>query len=49
MFEYLNELIQRWFSEKFRIRSKMGTLEKYKNYVQEPPGLFIHWQKGITY
>jgi RNA-directed DNA polymerase len=49
VFEYLNELIQRWFSEKFRIRSKMMTLAKYKSYVQENPRLFIHWQKGITY
>jgi len=49
LFEYLNELIQRWFSEKFRLRSKMITLRKYKSYVQENTGLFIHWQKGIIY
>ena len=49
VFVYLNELIQRWFSEKFRLRGKMATLEKYKTYVQENRKLFVHWQKGITY
>jgi RNA-directed DNA polymerase len=49
VFVYLNELIQRWFSEKFRLRGKMATLEKYKIYVHENRKLFVHWQKGITY
>ena len=49
VFEYLNELIQRWMSEKFRLRGKMAVIEKYKNYVQENGKFFIHWQKGITY
>ncbi len=49
VFEYLNELIQRWFSEKFKLRGKMAILEKYKTYVHENRKLFIHWQKGITY
>ncbi len=49
VFEYLNELIQRWIGEKFRLRGKMAVIEKYKNYVQENTKLFIHWQKGITY
>lgn len=49
VFEYLNELIQRWIEETFRLRGKMAVIEKYKNYVQENTKLFIHWQKGITY
>lgn len=49
VFEYLNELIQRWIGEKFRLRGKMAVIEKYKNYVQANRKLFIHWQKGITY
>jgi RNA-directed DNA polymerase len=49
VFEYLNDLIQRSFSEKFRLRSKMAVLEKYKTYLHENLKLFIHWQKGITY
>ncbi|MEO7047963.1 MAG: group II intron reverse transcriptase/maturase [Ferruginibacter sp.] len=49
VFEYLNELIQRWIEEKFRLRGRMAVIAKYKNFVQENPNLFIHWQKGITY
>ena len=49
VFEYLNELIQRWMEETFRLRGKMAVIEKFKNYVQANTKLFIHWQKGITY
>ena len=49
VFEYLNELIQRWIEETFRLRGKMAVIKKYNNYVQENTKLFIHWQKGITY
>ncbi|MEJ7560869.1 MAG: group II intron reverse transcriptase/maturase [Pedobacter sp.] len=49
VFEYLNELIQRWIEEKYRLRGKKAVLEKYHNYVQENTKLFIHWKKGITY
>jgi RNA-directed DNA polymerase len=49
VFEYLNELIQRWIEEAFRLRGKMVVIEKFKNYVQANKKLFIHWQKGITY
>ena len=49
VFLYLNELIQRWIEEKFRLRGKMAVIEKYQNYVQVNRKLFIHWQKGITY
>ncbi|HEX8677551.1 MAG TPA: group II intron reverse transcriptase/maturase [Segetibacter sp.] len=49
VFEYLNELIQRWIEETYRLRGKKAVIEKYKNYVQENTKLFIHWQKGITY
>ena len=49
VFEYLNELIQRWIEEKFRLRGRMAVIEKYKSFVQEHTKLFIHWQKGITY
>jgi RNA-directed DNA polymerase len=49
VFEYLNELIQRWFGEKFKIKGRMGILKMYKSFVQEYKQLFVHWQKGITY
>ena len=49
VFEYLNELIQRWIEEKFRLRGKMTVIAKYKSFVLENTELFIHWQKGITY
>ncbi len=49
VFLYLNELIQRWMEEKFRLRSKKAILEKYQSYVQANTKLFVHWQKGITY
>jgi RNA-directed DNA polymerase len=49
VFEYLNELIQRWIEEKFKLRGRMAVLEKYKNYVHENCKLFAHWEKGITY
>ncbi len=35
--------------KKFRLRSKKAVLLKYQSYVQSNTGLFIHWQKGITY
>lgn len=49
VFEYLNELIQRWIGEAFRLRGRMAVIQKYKNHVQANAKLFIHWQKGITY
>jgi len=49
VFEYLNELIQRWIEEKYRLRGKKAVLEKYHNYVQENTKLCIHWKKGIIY
>ena len=49
VFVYLNVLIRRWIEEKFRLRSKMAVIEKYRMYVQENTKLFYHWQKGITY
>ncbi len=49
VFLYLNGLIQRWMEEKFRLCGKKALLLKYQSYVQSNTGLFIHWQKGITY
>jgi len=49
VFLYLNVLIRRWIEEKFRLSSNKAVLEKYQTIVQSSSGLFIHWQKGITY
>ena len=49
IFEYLNELIQRWIEEKYRLRGRMAVLKKYKSFVQENIELFVHWRKGITW
>ena len=48
VFVYLNELIQRWVEEKYKLRGRMAELTKYKNLVQENTSLFVHWGKGIT-
>jgi RNA-directed DNA polymerase len=49
VFEYLNELVQRWIGEKFRLRGRMAILKNYKTYVQDHTKMFVHWKKGITY
>jgi hypothetical protein len=49
VFLYLNVLIRRWVEEKFRLRSQKAVLVKYQSIVQSNSGLFIHWQKGVTY
>lgn len=49
VFVYLNGLIRRWIEEKYRLRSKKAIANKYESYVQLNTGLFVHWQKGITY
>ena len=47
VFLYTNELIRRWFEEKYRLRSKHAVQKLYDSYVLANGNLFIHWQKGI--
>lgn len=49
VFLYLNKLIMRWFEEKFRLRGTKTVVMKYKSFMQNNTGLFVHWRKGIIY
>jgi RNA-directed DNA polymerase len=49
VFEYLNGLIRRWLSEKYKLRSEKMLIDKYREYVQGNSKQFIHWQKGIIF
>jgi RNA-directed DNA polymerase len=49
VFEYLNELIRRWMSEKYKLRSEKAVIDKYREYIQGNKEQFIHWQKGIIF
>ena len=47
VFLYTNELIRRWFEEKYRLKSKHAVQKLYDSYVMANIHLFVHWQKGI--
>ncbi|MEJ7682161.1 MAG: reverse transcriptase domain-containing protein [Segetibacter sp.] len=49
VFEYLNGLIRRWMSEKYKLRSEKVVIDKYREYVQSNREQFVHWQKGIIF
>jgi RNA-directed DNA polymerase len=44
IFNYLDGLVQRWISRKYRITAKAETLAKFKSIKEEMPGLFYHWK-----
>jgi RNA-directed DNA polymerase len=47
VFLYTNELIRRWFEEKYRLKSKRAVQKLYDSFVLANANLFVHWQKGI--
>jgi RNA-directed DNA polymerase len=47
VFLYTNELIRRWFEEKYRLKSKHAVQKLYDSFVLANANLFVHWQKGI--
>lgn len=49
VFEYLNGLIRRWMSEKYKLRSEKVVIDKYREYVQSNKEQFVHWKKGIIF
>ena len=47
VFYYLNELIRKWMKNKYKLRAKGWTYEKYRKIQSENPGMFYHWRLGI--
>ena len=47
VFLYTNELIRRWFEEKYRLKSENALQKLYDSFVLANANLFVHWQKGI--
>jgi RNA-directed DNA polymerase len=47
VFYYLNELIQKWIKNKYKIRSKVELYDKYQLIQTNNPTLFYHWKIGI--
>jgi RNA-directed DNA polymerase len=47
VFVYTNDLIRRWFEEKYKLRSKHAVQKLYDSYVLANADLFVHWKKGI--
>ena len=47
VFYYLNELIQKWIKNTYKIRSKVELYDKYQSIQANNPTLFYHWKIGI--
>ena len=47
VFYYLNELIQKWIKNTYKIRSKVELYDKYQLIQTNNPTLFYHWKIGI--
>ncbi len=47
VFQYLNELLQKWMVNKYKLRSKKDMLAKYRQLQTEHKDLFYHWKLGI--
>jgi group II intron reverse transcriptase/maturase len=47
VFHYLNELLQKWMVNKYKLRSKKDMLAKYRQLQTEYKDLFYHWKLGI--
>lgn len=47
VFSYLNELIRKWLSNKYKLQSCKSVYVKYKAIQTENTDLFYHWQLGI--
>ena len=48
VFDYLDELIQRWVSRKYKITSKAEAQAKCKRIKEDTPALFYHWKFGTN-
>ena len=48
VFCYLNELIRKWISNTYKIRSMPKVYDKYKRIIKAQPALFYHWKLGIV-
>ncbi len=48
VFHYLNELLQKWIMNKYKLRSKKDMLAKYKQLQTQNKDLFYHWKLGIV-
>jgi RNA-directed DNA polymerase len=44
VFNYLDNLIQQWIANKYKLISKAKTVEKFKRIREETPVLFNHWK-----
>lgn len=47
VFYYLNERIQKWIANKYKIRGTMKVRDKYQRIQAENPEMFYHWKLGI--
>ena len=47
VFSYLNELIRKWLSNKYKLQSRKSVYVKYKAIQTENIELFYHWKLGI--
>lgn len=47
VFTYLNELIRKWLSNKYKLQSQESVYMKYKQIQAENAELFYHWKLGI--
>jgi hypothetical protein len=48
VFHYLNEQLQKWMVNKYKLRSKKDMLAKYKQLQTQNKDLFYHWKLGIV-
>jgi group II intron reverse transcriptase/maturase len=48
VFTYVNRLIVKWISNKYKLRSFRGAMGTYKRMVDTTPKMFYHWQLGVT-
>ena len=47
VFEYLDGLIRRWMTRKYKITAKQETLLKFQHTKEEAHALFYHWTFGL--
>ncbi|MEP7318329.1 MAG: group II intron reverse transcriptase/maturase [Panacibacter sp.] len=47
VFDYLDGLILRWISNKYKLTSKGKVLEEFKKIREQTPAMFYHWRFGI--
>ena len=47
VFYYLNERIQKWIANKYKIRGTLKVRDKYQRIQTESPEMFYHWKLGI--